>query len=414
MRILVTGGSGYIGSHTVGALLARGDTVIVVDDLVTGHASRISEVPIVHADLASEASVPVLAQAFIDNQIDAVIHFAARKQVGESVERPAWYYQQNVGGLANLLIAMENAGVKKLVFSSSAAVYGQADGAISEAHPTVPINPYGQTKLVGEQLITASTAAWGLSAASLRYFNVAGAGNAELADTQALNLVPIVFEAIDAGRPPVIFGGDYDTVDGTCVRDYVHVVDVAEAHLATLDWLDGTASNHALNIGTGVGTSVRQMINEIATVSGIDFHPELLPRRAGDPAAVVATVDRIRSTTGWQARVARQLIFAAAAADAAVECVPPAEFPRGLDRAHDKSKPAELDQQRTLRQSAYREGHHNQRWPRKNDAAAPRSEKPGADKGEPQKTQKNSEPDQTQLEPDIQKTIRRGQWRAPD
>jgi UDP-glucose 4-epimerase len=302
MRVLVTGGSGYIGSHTVGALLARGDTVIVVDDLVTGHASRISEVPIVHADLASEASVPVLAQAFIDNQIDAVIHFAARKQVGESVERPAWYYQQNVGGLANLLIAMEKAGVKKLVFSSSAAVYGQADGAITEAHPTVPINPYGQTKLVGEQLITASTAAWGLSAASLRYFNVAGAGNAELADTQALNLVPIVFEAIDAGRPPVIYGGDYDTVDGTCVRDYVHVVDVAEAHLATLDWLDGTPRNSAMNIGTGVGTSVKQMIDQIAAVSGIHIVPELSERRPGDAAAVVAVVDQIHFATGWKAR----------------------------------------------------------------------------------------------------------------
>jgi len=302
MRVLVTGGSGYIGSHTVGALLARGDTVIVVDDLMTGRAARISETTIVQADLASEASVSVLTDSLVHHQIDAVIHFAARKQVGESVERPAWYYQQNVGGLANLLIAMENAGVNKLVFSSSAAVYGQANGAIGETHPTVPINPYGQTKLVGEQLISASAAAWGLSAASLRYFNVAGAGNAALADTQALNLVPIVFEAIDAGRSPVIFGSDYDTMDGTCVRDYVHVVDVAEAHLATVDWLDGTAGNHALNIGTGAGTSVAEMIKEIAVVSGIDIHPELLPRRAGDPAAVVATVDRIHSTTGWRAR----------------------------------------------------------------------------------------------------------------
>ena len=302
MGVWGPGGSGYMRAPPVGALGGRGDPVMVVEDLGAGHASRISEVPIVHADLASEAAVAVLTDAFIDHQIDAVIHFAARKQVGESVLNPAWYYQQNIGGLANLLIAMERADVEKLVFSSSAAVYGQAHGAIDETHPTTPINPYGETKLVGEQLITASAGAWGLSAASLRYFNVAGAGDPELADTQVLNLVPIVFEAIDAGRPPVIFGGDYDTVDGTCVRDYVHVVDVAEAHLATLDWLDGSAGNQTFNIGTGVGTSVRQMINEIATASGIDIQPELLPRRAGDPAAVVAKVDRIRSTTGWQAR----------------------------------------------------------------------------------------------------------------
>lgn len=302
MRVLVTGGSGYIGAHTVSALVERGDSVVVVDDLVTGRASRLAQIPIVHADLSAEASISILADTMRNYQVEAVIHFAARKQVGESVERPAWYYQQNIGGLANLLIAMEAAAVKKLVFSSSAAVYGQANGAISETHPTVPINPYGQTKLVGEQLITAASVAWGLSAASLRYFNVAGAGSTELADTQALNLVPIVFAAIDAGESPVILGGDYDTTDGTCVRDYVHVVDVAEAHLATLDWLDGNAGNSIMNVGTGVGTTVKQMMDEISTVSGLDFKPSIQSRRTGDPAAVVAAVGLIRSVTGWQAR----------------------------------------------------------------------------------------------------------------
>ena len=302
MKVLVTGGSGYIGAHTVRALLERGDDVIVVDDLVTGRESRISRTPLIHTDLASEFSIPTLIDTMNNHDVEAVIHFAARKQVGESVERPAWYYQQNIGGLANLLIAMENIGVKKIVFSSSAAVYGQANGAIEETHPTEPINPYGQTKLVGEQLISASASAWGLSAASLRYFNVAGAGSAELADTKALNLVPIVFEAIEAGKAPVIYGGDYATADGTCVRDYVHVVDVAEAHLATLDWLDGIPGNHAMNIGTGVGTSVKEMIDEISTVSGISVMAELRERRAGDPAAVVAVIDQIRSATGWQAR----------------------------------------------------------------------------------------------------------------
>ena len=298
----MTGGSGYIGAHTVSALVERGDSVVVVDDLVTGRASRLAQIPIVHADLSAEASISILADTMRNYQVEAVIHFAARKQVGESVERPAWYYQQNIGGLANLLIAMEAAAVKKLVFSSSAAVYGQANGAISETHPTVPINPYGQTKLVGEQLITAASVAWGLSAASLRYFNVAGAGSTELADTQALNLVPIVFAAIDAGESPVILGGDYDTTDGTCVRDYVHVVDVAEAHLATLDWLDGNAGNSIMNVGTGVGTTVKQMMDEISTVSGLDFKPSIQSRRTGDPAAVVAAVGLIRSVTGWQAR----------------------------------------------------------------------------------------------------------------
>jgi UDP-glucose 4-epimerase len=286
----------------VGALVERGDSVVVVDDLVTGRKSRISQIPIVHADLASETSISILIDTLRNHDIEAVIHFAARKQVGESVARPAWYYQQNVGGLANLLIAMEAAGVPKLVFSSSAAVYGQANGSIDEAHAAQPINPYGETKLVGEQLIRAAASAWGLSAASLRYFNVAGAGSAELADTKALNLVPIVFEAIDAGVAPVILGDDYDTIDGTCVRDYVHVVDVAEAHLATLGWLDGSAGNSIFNIGTGVGTSVRQMIDEIAVVSGLALHPEVRERRVGDPAAVVATVESIQSATGWQAR----------------------------------------------------------------------------------------------------------------
>jgi UDP-glucose 4-epimerase len=302
MRVLVTGGSGYIGAHTVSALVGRGDSVVVVDDLLTGRASRLAQIPIVRANLSDEASISILTDTMRNYQVEAVIHFAARKQVGESVERPAWYYQQNIGGLANLLIAMEASAVKKLVFSSSAAVYGQANGAISETHPTVPINPYGQTKLVGEQLITGASVAWGLSAASLRYFNVAGAGSADLADTQALNLVPIVFAAIDAGESPVILGGDYDTTDGTCVRDYVHVVDVAEAHLATLDWLDGVAGNSIMNVGTGVGTTVKQMMDEIATVSGLDLKPAIHSRRAGDPAAVVAAVDLIRSVTGWQAR----------------------------------------------------------------------------------------------------------------
>jgi UDP-glucose 4-epimerase len=300
---MVTGGAGYIGAHTVSLLTARGDEVIVVDDLVTGRAARIPGIPLTQVDLASDQAIGVVAEALQTNRVEAVIHFAARKQVGESVERAAWYYRENVGGLANVLLAMQQAGVDRLVFSSSASVYGDAVGAVAESATPHPINPYGETKLVGEWLISAAARAWGLRAASLRYFNVAGAGRPELGDTEALNLVPLVFERLDAGEPPVIFGDDYDTPDGTCIRDYVHVLDVAEAHLATLDSLPiSGVGNRILNVGTGIGTSVREMIEVIAAVTGSDAEPAVVARRAGDPPFVIATVDRIHQQTGWHAK----------------------------------------------------------------------------------------------------------------
>jgi UDP-glucose 4-epimerase len=298
---MVTGGAGYIGAHTSRLLAERGDYVLVVDDLITGSRNRIPEIPVMALDLAN-SSAAQLENLLREHRIDAVIHFAAQKQVGESVEKPAWYYEQNVGSVAQLLLAMQAAKVHKLVFSSSAAVYGEASGAIAEDAPTNPINPYGATKLVGEQLISASSLAWPLRAASLRYFNVGGAGSPELGDTQALNLIPICFEQIAANKPPLIYGDDYNTVDGTCVRDYVHVSDVAEAHLAVLDALPVQPGNTMLNIGTGVGTTVRQMVDEILHVSGSDLTPAVLDRRAGDPAAVVGVVDSIRELAGWSAR----------------------------------------------------------------------------------------------------------------
>jgi UDP-glucose 4-epimerase len=301
MRVLVTGGAGYIGAHTSRLLAERGDYALVVDDLVTGSRERIPELPVVSLNIAN-GSAAQLESLLREHRIDAVIHFAGQKQVAESVEKPAWYYEQNVGSVAQLLLAMEAAKVHKLVFSSSAAVYGEASGAIAEDAPTHPINPYGATKLVGEQLISASSLAWPLRAASLRYFNVGGAGSPELGDTQALNLIPICFEQIAADKPPLIYGADYDTVDGTCVRDYVHVSDVAEAHLAVLDALPEQPGNTVLNIGTGVGTTVRQMVDAILYVSGSDLIPTVLDRRAGDPAAVVGVVDSIRELTGWSAR----------------------------------------------------------------------------------------------------------------
>lgn len=299
---MVTGGAGYIGAHTVHLLRERGDHVLVVDDLVTGSADRVSGIPLLQVDLASDSARSVLASALRAHSIDSVVHFAARKQVGESMEKPAWYYRENVGGLAQLLLAMEDAGVERLVFSSSAAVYGEAHGTIDESHPTRPVNPYGATKLAGEQMIAAAAEASHLSAASLRYFNVGGAGRPELGDTEALNLIPIVFSRLEAGEAPIIFGDDYDTVDGTGVRDYVHVSDVAEAHLAVLDALPARSGHVIYNIGTGLGTSVRQMIGAISEISSSLREPIVLARRAGDPAAVVAEVSRIREATGWSAR----------------------------------------------------------------------------------------------------------------
>lgn len=302
MRIMVTGGSGYIGAHCVRALIERGDLVLVTDDVVTGSLDRIPGVPVICLDLAATGAADVLETALREHRIDAVIHFAARKQVGESVTRPAWYFQQNIGGLANLLLAMESAGTDRLVFSSSAAVYGDVEGAVDEGHPTRPISPYGATKLAGEELIAAAAAAWPLRAASLRYFNVGGSGSAELGDTEAFNLIPMVMERLEAGLAPRIFGDDYATPDGTCVRDYVHVTDVAEAHLAVLDALDPAPGNTILNIGTGRGTSVREMIDAIQSVAGSNLPAVVEPRRPGDPDAVVADVGRVRAAAGWTAR----------------------------------------------------------------------------------------------------------------
>lgn len=301
MRVMVTGGTGYIGAHTSLLLAERGDYVVVVDDGVTGSVDRVKGVPVEYVELADSHAPAALAQILREHAVDAVIHFAARKQVAESVALPAWYYEQNIGGLAHLLMAMQETETRRLVFSSSAAVYGEASGVIDESFATSPINPYGATKLAGEQLVDYAVRAWGLSAASLRYFNVAGAGRPELGDRVSSNLVSMVLDRIVAGENPKIFGDDYPTSDGTCVRDYVHVLDVAEAHLAVLDFLAPSAAYSTFNIGTGTGTTVREMVATISRISGNTLEPTIWPRRDGDPAHSVASVDRVRRETGWVA-----------------------------------------------------------------------------------------------------------------
>lgn len=304
MAILVTGGAGYIGSHVVKLLSAKAESVVIVDDLSEGISSRVIGSPIYQFDLAEETATPRLQQIFRDHEISAVIHLAARKKVGESVEKPDWYFEQNVGGLKNLLEAMRTSGVTKLVFSSSAATYGIPDvNQVAEDFDCMPINPYGQTKLDGEVLCREATETWGLRQVSLRYFNVAGTGWPELVDTQVANLVPIIFKQLIDGTSPVVFGNDWPTPDGTCIRDYVHVLDLADAHLRALDYLDSSAREFDIfNVGTGVGSSVLDVIRVVAAVTGKSINPIIAERRPGDPAYLAADVSRIEKTFGWKAK----------------------------------------------------------------------------------------------------------------
>ncbi|KUJ70747.1 UDP-glucose 4-epimerase [Streptomyces albus subsp. albus] len=304
MTWLITGGAGYIGAHVVRSMAEAGERVVVLDDLSAGILSRLPEgVPLVTGSTLDRA---LLDRTFADHGVTGVVHLAARKQVGESVEQPLRYYRDNVHGLTVLLEAVVAAGIGSFVFSSSAAVYGTPDvDLVTEDLPCAPINPYGETKLAGEWLVRAAGAAHGISTACLRYFNVAGTARPELADTGVYNIVPMMFERITAGEPPRIFGDDYPTPDGTCVRDYIHVADLAEAHLAVARRLAGQdgAGDLTVNIGTGQGVSVREMADLIAEVTGrAEPAPRVEPRRAGDPARVVGSVERVTKELGWSAR----------------------------------------------------------------------------------------------------------------
>ncbi|MFE2431513.1 UDP-glucose 4-epimerase GalE [Streptomyces sp. NPDC059373] len=306
MTWLITGGAGFIGGHVVRAMTRAGEHVVAYDDGSAGIAERIpAGVPLVTGStLDRERLDAVIAE----HGVTGVVHLAARKQVGESVERPLYYYRENVGGLGTLLEAVAAAGVRRFLFSSSAAVYGMPDvSLVTEDTPCLPLSPYGETKLAGEWLVRAAGRAHGISTACLRYFNVAGAASPELSDTGVFNIVPIVFDRLTRGEVPQIFGDDYATPDGTCIRDYIHVEDLADAHLAAARKLTeqaepGSATDLTVNIGSGEGVSVRELIDLILDVTGYaDVEPAVAPRRPGDPARVVASSELVRKELGWSA-----------------------------------------------------------------------------------------------------------------
>ncbi len=304
MTIAVTGGAGYIGAHVVRMLREQGEEVVVIDDLSSGAAARIGDAHLVELDVTGPDATTRLRDVLRSAHATSVIHFAAKKRVDESVRRPAWYFAQNVGGLATVLEAMEQAHVGRMVFSSSAAVYGMPDvERVTEDQPLAPMNPYGESKVVGEWLVRDAGAAWGLRSTSLRYFNVAGSVAPELGDPGILNLVTMVLDRLSRGEAPVIFGDDYPTPDGTCIRDFVHVQDLAVAHVLAMRDLDEATGplTQTFNVGTGQGVSVREVVEAIRAASGDPTPPVVAGRRPGDPARVVADAGRIEAQLGWRA-----------------------------------------------------------------------------------------------------------------
>ena len=300
MTWLVTGGAGYIGAHVVHAMVQDGEDVVAIDDLSTGDASRVQGAPLVEGSILDRE---LLDRTMKEHGVTGVVHIAAKKQVGESVEDPLLYYRENLGGQVALLEACRTAGVESFVFSSSAATYGLPDvDLVTEDTPGVPLSPYGETKLIGEWLMKDCATAFGLRFMSMRYFNVAGAASPELGDPGVFNLIPLVFRALEAGERPKVFGNDYPTPDGTCIRDYVHVDDIAQAHLVAARALADGAAPATYNIGRGEGSSVLEVLDVVGQVTGRDVTPEVVGRRPGDPARIVAAVDRIREGLGFTAK----------------------------------------------------------------------------------------------------------------
>ena len=302
-RVLVTGGAGYIGSHCCKALAAAGCQPVVIDNLSRGHADAVRWGPLVVGDLRDRALV---ARTLVEHRIEAVIHFAALAYVGESVLEPQLYYDNNLGGMIGLLGAMQDAGVSQIVFSSSCATYGTpASLPIAEDCPQAPINPYGRTKLVCEWMLRDAGVATGLRHVALRYFNAAGAdpgGEAGERHDPETHLIPLTLLATAGqGGPLRIFGTDYPTPDGTCIRDYIHVADLARAHVLALGYLAGGGESVALNLGTGRGSSVQEVVAAVERVTGRRVPVRHEPRRAGDPAELTADPARAEAVLGFRA-----------------------------------------------------------------------------------------------------------------
>ncbi|MCY0902645.1 MAG: UDP-glucose 4-epimerase GalE [Firmicutes bacterium] len=304
MAVLITGGAGYIGSHTVVEFIRAGETVVVLDNLYQGHPEAVQGVHLIEADLRDQSKVVKILREF---DIESVIHFAANSLVGESVQDPLKYYDNNVGGTRALLSAMTECGVGRIVFSSSAATYGEpVQVPIPETHPQVPTNPYGETKLVIERMLRWCHVAYNLASVSLRYFNAAGAhpdGHIGEDHDPETHLVPIVLSVALGQRPHLpVFGDDYATQDGTCIRDYVHVMDLASAHHLALGRLREKSVCEAYNLGSGSGYSVLEIVEAARRVTGHPIPVVVSGRRAGDPAVLIASSEKARTELSWRPR----------------------------------------------------------------------------------------------------------------
>lgn len=311
MRWLLTGGAGYVGGHVAHALVAAGHEVVVLDDLSTGLSQRVPPgAALVQADVRDTAAV---LRALREHAVEGVVHLAAHKSVEESVRDPLRYYGDNVGGFTSVLRACVQAGVGRVLLSSTAAVYGVPDlVTVGEDVPARPINAYGRSKLTCEWMLVDLARSTGTSAVSLRYFNVAGCAQPALGDTSTTNLVPLVFHAVDEGRRPTVFGVDYDTPDGSGVRDYIHVVDLAAAHVAAAERMAGQPFTATWNVGRGEGASVLEVVAVAAEVTGADLDPLLAERRPGDPGRLVADPARITAELGWTADLDLRAMIASA------------------------------------------------------------------------------------------------------
>jgi UDP-arabinose 4-epimerase len=304
MKILVTGGAGYIGSHTAKALALACHQPVVLDNLCHGHGWAVRWGPLVEADLSDRSA---LRRVFKKHRIEAVIHFAAFAYVGESMQIPAKYFRNNVVNTVNLLDAMQESGVKRIVFSSTCATYGQPRNTpMTEDHPQLPVSPYGESKLTVERMLGWYGVAYGLSWTALRYFNAAGADpDGEIGEVHdpETHLVPRAIAAAHGDLPEIeVFGADYDTPDGTAVRDYIHVTDLASAHVKAVEKLARGGPSGAFNLGSGIGHSVREVINLVERATGRKARVTLQPRRPGDPAVLVADASRAEQALDWKAR----------------------------------------------------------------------------------------------------------------